>query len=95
MHDNVGYTPYEGRKLRGWPITVLSRGRIVVEDGALAAPRGSGAFLPCALSAFARPAGAPVPEFAYTAEPTARRSSDSGQRGYVRRRYTISFDVIV
>src|SRR6202022_2331429 len=47
LHDNVGYTPYEGRKLRGWPVMVVSRGRIVVEDGSLTAPRGSGAFLPC------------------------------------------------
>jgi hypothetical protein len=46
---------------------VLNRGRIVVEDGALAAPRGSGAFVPCALFAAAKPAGAPVPEFAYSA----------------------------
>jgi dihydropyrimidinase len=68
LHDNVGYTPYEGRKLRGWPVTVLSRGRTIVEDGALAAPRGSGVFLPCALSAAAKPAGAPVPELAFTAE---------------------------
>ena len=67
LHDNVGYTPYEGRHLHGWPVTVLSRGRIVVEDGALAAERGSGAFLPCALSAYARPAGNPVPELAVTA----------------------------
>ena len=29
LHDNVGYTPYEGRKLKGWPITVISRGRVV------------------------------------------------------------------
>src|SRR5271167_4490298 len=72
LHDNVGYTPYEGRKLHGWPVTVLSRGRIIVEDGALAAPRGSGIFLPCALSAFAKPAGAPVPELAFTAEQGAR-----------------------
>ena len=57
LHDNVGYTPYEGRRLRGWPVTVLSRGRIVVEDGKLAAARGSGAFLPCALSDAARPLG--------------------------------------
>jgi dihydropyrimidinase len=68
LHDNVGYTPYEGRKLRGWPVTVLSRGRVVVEDGMLAAQRGSGAFLPCALSAFARPAGTLVPEFSYVAQ---------------------------
>jgi dihydropyrimidinase len=68
LHDNVGYTPYEGRRLRGWPITVISRGRIVIEDGKLAAARGSGAFLPCALSEAAKPLGAPVPELAFVAE---------------------------
>jgi dihydropyrimidinase len=45
LHDNVGYTPYEGRTIRGWPTTVLSRGRPVVSDGVLDAPRGSGRFL--------------------------------------------------
>ena len=45
----------------GWPVTVFSRGRIVVEDGQLAADRGSGAFLPCALSEAARPLGQPPP----------------------------------
>src|SRR6266852_264267 len=68
LHDNVGYTPYEGRRLKGWPVTVLSRGRIVVDDGKLLAERGSGNFLPCALSEAAKPAGNPVPELAYTAE---------------------------
>src|SRR6516164_8508327 len=65
LHDNVGYTPYEGRRLRGWPVTVMSRGRIVVEDGNLIASRGSGAFQPCRLSDAARPLGAPVPELAF------------------------------
>src|SRR6266699_1477401 len=50
LHDNVGYTPYEGRRLRGWPVTVISRGRIGVDDDKLLAARGSGAFLPCGLS---------------------------------------------
>jgi len=45
LHDNVGYTPYEGREVRGWPEIVVSRGRIVVEDGVLDAERGSGRFL--------------------------------------------------
>jgi dihydropyrimidinase len=67
LHDNVGYTPYEGRRLRGWPVTVLSRGRTVVTDGALVAGRGSGVFLPCALSAFAKPLGRPTPELAIAA----------------------------
>jgi dihydropyrimidinase len=65
LHDNVGYTPYEGRRLRGWPVTVLSRGRIVVEHGNLIAGRGSGVFQLCALSDAARPLGAPVPELAF------------------------------
>src|ERR1700730_17514713 len=68
LHDNVGYTPYEGRRLRGWPVTVISRGRIVVDDGTLLAARGSGNFLPCALSDAAKPRGAAVPELAYAAE---------------------------
>jgi dihydropyrimidinase len=67
LHDNVGYTPYEGRRLKGWPATVLSRGRVVVEDGQLVAARGSGTFLPCALSEAAKPSGTPVPELAFVA----------------------------
>ncbi len=72
LHDNVGYTPYEGRRLRGWPVTVISRGRVVVEDGTLAAQRGSGAFLPCALSEAAKPLRRSVPELAFVAEPALR-----------------------
>ena len=46
LHDNVGYTPYEGRVLQGWPEIVISRGRVVVEDGKLHVERGSGVYLP-------------------------------------------------
>ena len=45
MKDNVGYTPYEGMKLKGWPTTVLSRGRVVVENGKLKVERGSGKYI--------------------------------------------------
>ena len=45
MHDLTGYTPFAGRKLRGWPVTVLSRGRTVVDDGKRIAGPGSGKFL--------------------------------------------------
>jgi len=45
MKDNTGYTPYEGRRVTGWPTTVISRGRVVVEDGTLHAARGSGEFI--------------------------------------------------
>jgi len=40
-----GYSPYEGRTVTGWPVTVVSCGRIVVDDGALRAAPGSGGFL--------------------------------------------------
>ncbi|MGA8399661.1 MAG: dihydropyrimidinase [Stellaceae bacterium] len=68
LHDQTGYTPYEGRHITGWPVTVISRGRIVVEDGALKVERGSGNFLPCALSEMAKPLGRATPELAFAAE---------------------------
>ena len=45
LHDNVGYTPYEGRVLQGWPETVFSRGRCVVQDNQLQVARGTGHYL--------------------------------------------------
>lgn len=62
LHDNAGYTPYEGRRLTGWPVKVFIRGRAVVEDGGLQVERGSGAFLRCERSAAARPLGSTVAE---------------------------------
>jgi dihydropyrimidinase len=46
MKDNVGYTPYEGMTVTGWPTTVISRGRVAVEGGELKVTRGSGEFVP-------------------------------------------------
>jgi dihydropyrimidinase len=45
MHDNAAYSPYAGRELRGWPVQVLSRGRVVVANGELKAAPGSGKFI--------------------------------------------------
>ena len=45
LHDNVGYTPYEGKQIKGWPEVVVSAGRVVVEEGVLHAARGSGRFI--------------------------------------------------
>ncbi|OZI70931.1 dihydropyrimidinase [Bordetella genomosp. 12] len=45
LHDAVGYTPYEGREIQGWPVEVYSRGRCVVKDNALQVERGSGQFI--------------------------------------------------
>ncbi len=68
LHDNVGYTPYEGRQIVGWPVTVISRGRIVVDDNELHVARGSGEFLPCASPAAAQPLGRPAAEIARLSE---------------------------
>lgn len=42
LHMATDYTPYEGQRLRGKPVTVLVRGTVVVDDGVLvdATPRG-------------------------------------------------------
>ena len=47
LHDRVGYTPYEGRVVTGWPETVVNRGRVVIEHGALQVAAGSGTYLSC------------------------------------------------
>jgi dihydropyrimidinase len=57
MHDNVGYTPYEGRRVKGVPTTVISRGRVVVDEGELKVDRGSGKFVACGRPDSARPLG--------------------------------------
>ena len=44
-HDRTGYTPYAGRRLRGWPETVLVRGDTVIEKGIFKGRAGSGRFL--------------------------------------------------
>ncbi len=62
LHDDVGYTPYEGKTITGWPVTVLSRGRMAVEDGQLLLERGSGRYLRRESSWAARPLGRLLPE---------------------------------
>lgn len=61
-HDRAGYTPYAGRTLKGWPVTVVRRGRVIVADGAIRAEPGSGRFLPRSGGPAARPRGIPAPE---------------------------------
>jgi dihydropyrimidinase len=47
LHHNCDYTPYEGMQVRGWPVMVMSRGEVVVEEGKLQVEPGRGEFLHC------------------------------------------------
>jgi dihydropyrimidinase len=60
--DAMDYTPFEGRELTGWPVTVLSRGRRVVEDGAFVGARGAGRFVARAKVDLTGYAGTQAPE---------------------------------
>ena len=44
-HMNVDYSAYEGMKVKGVTKTVLSRGRVVIDDGKYAGKPGDGQFL--------------------------------------------------
>ncbi len=61
-HDRVGYSPYAGTTVTGWPTTVLSRGEVIVADGELSAERGRGRFLPRAGGPAAKPLARLLPE---------------------------------
>ena len=45
MHDAMDYNPFAGHEVTGWPVTVLTRGRRVVDHGTLVAKPGDGAFV--------------------------------------------------
>ena len=64
VHDNTGYTPYAGRTLQGWPVIVLSRGEVIVENGRLSAERGRGRYISRKPSDATVPSGRKVPEIA-------------------------------
>jgi dihydropyrimidinase len=44
-HMNVDYSAYEGKKIRGVVETVLSRGKVVIDNGTFAGKSGDGRFL--------------------------------------------------
>ena len=63
VHDNTRYTPFAGREVTGWPVTVLRRGEVIIEDGACPAVAGSGQFLARKGGEAAKPSGRLSPEF--------------------------------
>ena len=42
LHDNVGYNPWVGRTIKGWPTDVWLRGNRIVQGGTFVATPGSG-----------------------------------------------------
>lgn len=62
QHDNMDYTPFEGRQVTGWPVTVLSRGEAVIEGGTLVAEPGRGRFVARARPDFTGHPGTRTPE---------------------------------
>ena len=45
MHGGCDYTPYEGLKVTGWPVSTMLRGKFVVRDGKLVGKAGDGAYV--------------------------------------------------
>ena len=45
LHDKVDYTPYEGMRIKGWPLMTIARGEIVVDDGTILGVPGRGRFV--------------------------------------------------
>jgi dihydropyrimidinase len=45
IHSNVDYTAYEGFAVSGLPVTTISRGEVIVQDGAFRGAQGRGRFL--------------------------------------------------
>ncbi|GAB5446819.1 dihydropyrimidinase [Gymnodinialimonas sp.] len=45
LHDNVGYNPYEGHRVTGWPVDVFLRGERIVTDGKLTTEPGKGCWI--------------------------------------------------
>lgn len=45
LHQNVDYTPFEDFTVTGKPLTVLSRGEVIIENNEFKGKKGSGAFI--------------------------------------------------
>ncbi len=45
LHDNVGYNPWQGQTVTGWPELVILRGQIIVKDGQFLGTPGCGKWI--------------------------------------------------
>ncbi|NRB00112.1 MAG: dihydropyrimidinase [Rhodobacteraceae bacterium] len=69
LHDNVGYNPWAGTTIQGWPKTVIRRGEPVVGDTRLAADPGPGRWLN-RTEIGVPPSGSPAEEVAFLEQNT-------------------------
>ena len=42
LHSRCDYTPYAGMRVRGYPVTTISRGEVVMHDGQFVGAPGRG-----------------------------------------------------
>jgi dihydropyrimidinase len=45
LHSDIDHATYEGTAVTGWPVTTISRGEVIVDDGRLLGEPGRGRFL--------------------------------------------------
>lgn len=45
LHDRMDYTPFEGMRLTGWPVTTIARGTLLWHEGTVRGAAGRGALL--------------------------------------------------
>ena len=45
LRQNADYSPFEGRRVRGWPVVTIIRGRVVVQQGKLLVEKGWGQYI--------------------------------------------------
>jgi len=50
LFQNADYSPYEGMRVRGWPVATLVRGRVVMQQNQLVAENGWGEYVPRTLT---------------------------------------------
>jgi len=45
LYHNADYSPYEGMKVRGWPVLTMVRGKVIMQHGRLLAEKGWGEYV--------------------------------------------------